>query len=268
MEDALQFLVRHGLVALFFIMLADQLALPVPMDIFIFAAGGLVGAGRIGFAPAVATLLAAGIAGNVIWYLLGRRHGDRILGFLCRISVEPDSCVRRTQNLFTRHGVKALLVAKFVPGLNTVAAPLAGASRVPFPRFVLLMSAGLLFWIVPYLILGYVFRHQLEAAAAWAARLGTGFLWILLGLVAAYFAYKFARRWHLFRVLRMARVKPHEVREMLDRGDPVVVIDLRHAISIQALPVAIPGSLQMTPDEVERRHAEIARDRDVVLYCA
>src|SRR5262245_10716444 len=160
MDDALQFLVRHGLVALFFIMLADQLALPVPMDIFIFAAGGLVGAGRIGFAPAVATLLVAGVAGHVIWYWLGRRHGDRILGFLCRISVEPDSCVRRTQNLFTRHGVKALLVAKFVPGLNTVAAPLAGASRVPFPRFTLLMTTGLLMWIVPYLILGYFFRHQ------------------------------------------------------------------------------------------------------------
>src|SRR5688572_32078037 len=116
MEDALQFLLRHGLVALFFIMLMDQLALPVPMDLFIFAAGGLVGTGRLGFVSVAATLLVAGVLGNLIWYALGRRHGTSILKFLCRISIEPDSCVRRTQNLFTRHGLKALLVAKFVPG--------------------------------------------------------------------------------------------------------------------------------------------------------
>jgi len=268
MEDALQFLIRHGLLALFVIMLADQLAIPVPMDIFLFAAGGLVGAGRIGFVPAVATLLVAGVAGNIVWYLLGRRHGDRILKLLCKVSIEPDSCVRRTQNLFTRHGLKALLVAKFVPGLNTVAAPLAGVSGVPFPRFVAFMSLGLLFWIVPYLLLGFIFRHQLEAAAAWASRMGSSLVWIVAGVVACYFAYKFARRWQLLRVLRMARVSAHEVKAMIDGNLPVVIIDLRHAISIRSLPHAIPGSVLMMPEEVERRHGEIARDRDVVLYCA
>ena len=268
MEDALQFLVRHGLAALFVLMLADQLAIPVPMDIFIFAAGGLVGAGRIDLVPAVATLLVAGVAGNIAWYLLGRRHGDRILKLLCKVSIEPDSCVRRTQNLFTRHGLKALLIAKFVPGLNTVAAPLAGVSGIPFPRFVAFMSLGLLFWIVPYLILGFVFRHQLEAAAAWASRMGSSLVWVVAGVVACYFAYKFARRWQLLRVLRMARVTPHQVKEMLDRNHPITVIDLRHPISIRQLPHAIPGSILMTPEEVEARHAEIARDRDVVLYCA
>src|SRR5262245_31480481 len=248
MEDALQSLVRHGLVALFFIMLADQLALPVPMDIFIFAAGGLVGAGHLTFGPAVATLLSAGLLGNVIWYALGRRHGGPILKFMCRVSIEPDSCVRRTQNLFTRHGAKALILAKFVPGLNTVAAPLAGVARVPFPRFVLLISIGLLLWIVPYLLLGYLFRHQLEAAAAWASSAGTRLVWIVATLVAGYFAFKVARRWRLLRFLRTARVTAEEVKGMIDRGHPVVVIDLRHAMSVRELPVAIPGSVLMTPD--------------------
>jgi membrane protein DedA with SNARE-associated domain len=267
-EDALQQLVRHGLLALFVIMLMDQLALPVPMDIFIFAAGGLVGAGKIGLVPAIATLLAAGVLGNIAWYMLGRRHGERILKFLCKVSVEPDSCVRRTQNLFTRHGVKALLVAKFVPGLNTVAAPLAGVSGVPFPRFLGFISLGLLLWIVPYLLLGMVFRHQLEAVAAWMGRMGSSLVWIVAGVVAAYFAYKVARRWHLLRFLRMSRVTAEEVKAMIDRGDPLAIIDLRHAMSVRSLPVAIPGSILMTPDEVESRHQEIARDRDVVLYCA
>jgi membrane protein DedA with SNARE-associated domain len=268
MDDAIQFLIRHGLIALFFIMLADQLALPVPMDIFIVAAGGLAGAGKIAFVPAVAVLLAAGVLGNVAWYALGRRHGGPILKFLCRISIEPDSCVRRTQNLFTRHGAKALLLAKFVPGLNTVAAPLAGVARVPFPRFLGLISGGLLLWIVPYLLLGVLFRHQLEAVAAWATSMGSRLVWIVAALVAGYFAFKFARRLRLLRFLRTSRVTAEEVKGMIDRGDPVVVIDLRHAMSVRELPVAIPGSVLMTPEEVERRHEEIARDRDVVLYCA
>ena len=268
MEDALQFLVRHGLLALFVIMLADQLALPVPMDIFILAAGGLVGAGKVGFLPTVATLAVAGMIGNVLWYYLGYRHGNRILRYLCRISIEPDSCVRRTQNLFTRYGVRALLVAKFVPGLNTVAAPLAGASGVGFARFLAYITAGLLLWIIPYLVLGMLFRHQLEAVAAWGARMGSGLIWVLAAVAAGYFAYKFARRWQLIRVLRMARVTPQEVRERRDRGEPLVVVDLRNLVAVRALPFSISGAIHMTPEEVETRHGELPRDRDIVLYCA
>ncbi len=268
MEDAIQFLIRHGLVALFGIMLADQLALPVPMDIFILAAGGLVGTGKIAFLPTVVTLAIAGVLGNVLWFHLGRRHGNRILKFLCRISLEPDSCVRRTQNLFTRYGVKALLVAKFVPGLNTVAAPLAGVSGVGFPRFLWMITAGLLLWIIPYLVLGIIFRHQLEAVANWGAHMGSRLIWIVAALVAGYFLYKFARRWQLIRFLRMARVTPEEVRTRMERGEPLVVVDLRNLIAVRALPYSISGAIHMTPEEVEKRHIELPRDRDIILYCA
>lgn len=268
MEEAIQFLIRHGLVALFVIMLADQLALPVPMDIFILAAGGLVGTGKIAFLPTVATLAIAGILGNALWYYLGHRHGIRILAFLCKVSIEPDSCVRRTQNLFTRYGVKALLVAKFVPGLNTVAAPLAGVSGVGFVRFLAFITASLLLWILPYLVLGMIFRHQLEAVAAWGARMGSSLVWIVAALVAGYFLYKLARRWQLIRILRMARVMPEEVRGRLDGADPMVIVDLRNLIAVRSLPYSIPGAIHMTPEEVEKRHGELPRDRDIVLYCA
>ena len=268
MEEALQSLIRHGLLALFVIMLADQLALPVPMDIFLLAAGGLVGAGKLPFFPVVAVLAVAGILGNSFWYYVGRRHGNRVLAFLCRISLEPDSCVRRTQNLFTRYGVRALLVAKFIPGLNTVAAPLAGVSRVGFGRFLAFNTVGLIFWIVPYLALGMIFRHQMEAVAAWGARLGTGLAWILGGLIFGYLVIKYLRRHLLIRFLRLARVTPDEVKAMMDGGVPVVVIDLRHLISVRETPFSIPGALHMTPEEVSRRHTEIPRDRDVILFCA
>jgi len=268
MESALQELIRHGLVALFLLMLLDQLALPVPMDVFLLAAGGLVGTGRISFLPSVAALAGAGILANTFWYYLGRRRGNHILGFFCRISIEPDSCVRRTQNLFTRYGFGALLVAKFVPGLNTVAAPLAGVSGVGFVRFLVLNTLGLLLWIVAYLSVGVVFHHQLESVAAWGGRLGSGLAWVVGGAVVLYFAYKYARRHMLIRFLRLARVTPHEVKAMIDQGVPHVVVDLRHALAVRALPHAIPGALHMTPEEISRRHPEIPRDKDVVLYCA
>jgi len=268
MEDALQQLIRHGLVALFFLMLLDQLALPVPMDVFLLAAGGLVGTGKIPFYPAVAALAGAGLLANCFWYYVGRRRGNHILTFFCRISLEPDSCVRRTQNLFTRYGFGALLIAKFIPGLNTVAAPLAGVSGIGFFRFLLLNTLGLLLWIVLYLSVGILFHHQLEAVAAWGARLGGGLAWVLGGAVVLYLAYKYARRRLLIRFLRLARVTPHEVKAMMDKGVPHVVVDLRHALAVRALPHSIPGALHMTPEEISKRHAEIPRDKDVVLYCA
>src|SRR5262245_59506367 len=224
---------RHGLAALLAIMLADQLALPVPMDIFILAAGGLVGTGRIAFLPTVATLAVAGMFGNAVWYYLGYRHGNRILKYLCRISIEPDSCVRRTQNLFTRFGVRALLVAKFVPGLNTVAAPLAGVSGVGFARFLAYITAGLLLWIAPSRAAGMSCDAQLYAVAAWGGRTGCSLDWIVAALGSGYFLYKFARRWQLIRILRMARVTPEEVRARLEGRDAMVIVDLRNLIAVR-----------------------------------
>src|ERR1017187_6796431 len=125
MNEATLFLIRYGPLLVFTVMFLDQMGVPLPAVPLLLAAGALSATGK--FSPLLGlgiTVLACLLA-DTFWFYLGRHRGHRVLGLLCRISLEPDSCVRRTQNVFTRYGLRGVLVAKFLPGLSTVAPPLA-----------------------------------------------------------------------------------------------------------------------------------------------
>jgi membrane protein DedA with SNARE-associated domain len=266
--DALALIAAHGPLILFLIILADQSGLPVPMEPFLLGAGAMMATGKLAPVPALAALLSAAFLGNLIWYLLGRRFGSRLLGFACRVALEPDSCIRRTENLFTRQGVKSLLVSKFIPGLDVLGPPLAGAFKVPPLRFALFDVAGLAIWLGAYLGLGALAHRQLEAVGGWLGRLGAGAAWVIGGAVGLYLLVKYVQRVRVARKLRIARVSAEELKKLLDGVPPAFVIDLRHRLAAREKPIAIPGALLLSPDDVAARHAEIPRDRDVILYCA
>ncbi|HZT83133.1 MAG TPA: hypothetical protein VFA26_23090, partial [Gemmataceae bacterium] len=116
MDDVSAFLVQHGLVLVAAVVFAEQAGLPIPAVPLLLAAGALAGAGRLNLVAVVLLSVATCLAGDLIWYGLGRHRGRQALNLLCRIALEPDSCVRRTENFFTRHGIRALVLAKFVPG--------------------------------------------------------------------------------------------------------------------------------------------------------
>ncbi|HEX7899040.1 MAG TPA: VTT domain-containing protein [Planctomycetota bacterium] len=268
MAEALALIAAHGPLILFLIILADQSGLPVPMEPFLLGAGALMAEGRLAPVPAALSLLAAGFLGNLSWYLLGRRFGGRLLGFVCRVALEPDSCVKRTENLFTRHGVKSLLVSKFVPGLDVLGPPLAGAFGVPAGRFIAFDLGGLAIWLGAYVGLGALAHNQLEAVAGLFARFGTGAVWIVGGALVLYLAAKYLQRVRVRRRLRTSRITAAELKALIDGAAAPVVVDLRHRLAGRERPVIIPGALVLSPDEVAARHGEIARDRDVILYCA
>lgn len=259
--------IQYGGMILFAVVLAEQLGLPIPAVPILLAAGALAGAGKMNLSLAIGLPVVASLLADLLWYFLGRRLGRRVLDVLCRISLEPDSCVRRTENAFTRHGVRSLLVAKFIPGLSTVAPPLAGMVGVSVPRFVAYDALGALLWVEVNVGLGYLFSHQLERLASHMVRLGSVLVVSLAVATAAYIAVKFARRRRLLRDLRMARITPEELREMLDDGAEVAIVDLRHPLAVEAAPYRIPGAIRLSPDEMDHRHHEIPRDRDIVLYC-
>ena len=165
LEQAADFLISHGYALLFGWVLLEQMGLPIPAAPLLIAAGALARAGKINLTFAVALAFIAVILAGLFWYSLGRYRGGRILKLLCRISLEPDSCVRQTQNLFVRHGVHSLLIAKFVPGLNTAAPSPAGIFRMPVRRFMIFDSLGALFWVVTITSLGLIFSDQLEQIA-------------------------------------------------------------------------------------------------------
>lgn len=267
MNQAASYLIRHGYSVLFVWVTAEQFALPVPSEPVLLASGALAGAGQLRLLVAIVVGVAAALLADVVWYEIGRTRGSRVLRFLCRISLEPDSCVRQTQDKFAHYGARSLLVAKFVPGLNTVAQPLAGILGMPRRRFLVFDGLGALLWIGSYMALGYVFSDQLERVAAYGEHLGMWLIVLVLGGLVFYVGVKYVRRQRFIRQLRIARISPAELKQKLDTGESVMIVDLRHSLDFAADPAVIPGAVHLTPDEIERRAAEIPRDREVVLYC-
>src|SRR5262245_58488512 len=212
MADTLQFLVKHGYVVLFISVLAQQLGVPLPSTPFIVAAGALAQSGQLSFTAVLFIAWAAAMVADLVWFEIGRRRGTRVLQFLCRISLEPDYCVRRTENSFARHGAKTLVIGKLVPGISVLATPMAGVYGMSRARFVLFDGLGILLWIGTFELLGYVFSDQLEDVVTYASRFG-GLLFLLFaGGLAGYVAWKYEQRRRFLRSLRVARITAEQLK--------------------------------------------------------
>jgi membrane protein DedA with SNARE-associated domain/rhodanese-related sulfurtransferase len=268
MDDLTQFLIHYGELLLFVVVLAEQVGLPIPAAPVLLAAGALAGAGKLSLSLAIVLALVACLLGDLLWYYLGRYRGARVLGLLCRISLEPDYCVRRTENFFIRYGTKSLLIAKFIPGLSTVTPALAGLFKISVGQFLLYNGLGALLWTMAFILPGYLFSNQLEYLAEQAARFGSSLIVLVVAALALYIMYKYVNRVRLLRELRIARITPEELKQLLDDGCEVAIIDLRQALDVEADPYTIPGAMRMAVEELEQRRHEIPRDRDVVLFCA
>src|SRR5436309_9723916 len=268
MNEVLDFLVRHGAAVLFAVVFIEQMGVPLPATPWLLAAGALAGAGKMNWVVALAAAALGSVVADFIWFYLGRHYGNRVLNLLCRISLAPDSCVRRTQDLFGRYGMRGVVVAKFIPGLSTLAPPLAGSSGMAAPRFFFFDGLGSLLYAGSFILVGVLFSHQLEEIIDALAGLGRGALGVLVGLLALYIGYRYFRRHRLLSELRMARITVDELHQKQEDGENLVILDLRSDAELQENPSLIRGALHMGLEEVERRQQEIPRDRDVILYCS
>ena len=217
---------------------------------------------------ALGLIVAACLLADLIWYSLGRRLGSRVLRLLCKISLEPDSCVRRTEDVFIRYGVRALLVTKFVPGLGAVAPPLAGMVGVGAPRFMMYSALGALLWGGTWGSLGYLAGGTVKPLPYPGQRAGTLAAAVVAAGVVGYVLTKWIKRRRFLRKLSIARITPEELKRDLASGTPLLVMDLRSELDVGLAPYVIPGALRIAAEELERRHAEIPRDREVVVYCS
>lgn len=211
MDKAIQFLLWHGYAVLFTLVFAEQIGLPLPATPILLAIGALAASGQFSFVIALLVALLASVLSDLIWYELGRRRGRSVLNIMCRISLEPDSCVRYTENAFARHGARALLFAKFVPGLNTAAPPLAGMLRMPMRRFLMWTSMGGLLWAGGLSGAGYFFHAQLRRIGILAMHLGTLSIVLMVAGFVGYAAWKYLGRDHYIRRLHGARLIPAEM---------------------------------------------------------
>lgn len=259
------FVVRHSGLLIFLYVLADQLGVPLPATPALLGIGALAAAGKINPGVALALIVAACLLADLVWYSLGRRLGPRVLRLLCKISLEPDSCVRRTEDVFIRYGVGSLLVTKFIPGLSAVAPPLAGMVGVGAPRFITYSALGALLWGGTWGGLGYLLGDAAKRLPYPDARLGTAAAVAVAIAVVGYVATKWIKRRRFLRKLWIARISPEELKRDLESGTPTLVLDLRSDLDVAATPHVIPGALRIAAAELERRHAEIPRDREVVV---
>jgi membrane protein DedA with SNARE-associated domain/rhodanese-related sulfurtransferase len=265
--DLPELLLRFGYALVFFSVLLDQLGIPIPSPVVLLAAGAGAAGGQLAIVPALALAVVAALAGNFLWYELGRRRGIQVVGILCRFALEPDSCVSRSQRLFARQGAIALVVAKFVPGLATVSPPLAGAFHLSPRRFLAIDGLACVVWAGAFLGLGFVFGDSLERLADWTSSVGGSLLALGAAGIALWILGKLVARTWILRRLRLARITPEELRSRIDAGEDVMLVDLRHPLDFAADPVWIPGAIRLDPARLDEQYGSLPRDREIVLYC-
>ena len=247
--------------------LLEQLGLPVPAFPTLIVAGALAADHRLPAAPLYGLAVAACVLGDSAWYFAGRVYGGRVMNLLCRISLTPDWCVSQTQTSFERWGAKALIVAKFVPGLSIMAPPLAGAVGMSFPRFVGFSALGGGLWVGAALLAGVLLRAQIERLLPQVAGIGGAGIVIILMLLSAYILFKWGQRRRFYRTLRMARISAAELHEQMSREPAPLIVDVRSPTARALELHRIPGALYVPVLEVERHMGSFARDREIVLYC-
>jgi hypothetical protein len=167
-----------------------------------------------------------------------------------------------------RFGVWTLLVAKFLPGLTTVLPPMAGAFGIPRLRFIVFDAAGTVLWASLWMAVGYVFSEAIEDVMVRVSALGHGAIAVVVAVVVAYIGLKYVRRQLFIRRLRIARIAPEDLARRLEAGEDILIVDLRTALDVAAVPFAVPGSRWIPAEQLDERVAEIPRDRDLVLYCS
>lgn len=272
MPIATEFFVGHAYAILFLWVMVEQLGLPVPSIPILLTAGTLSATHRISAVPALLTVLAACIISDSLWYALGRSYGNRVIRVLCKLSFEATTCVAKTEGYFTRRGALTLLFAKFVPGLSTVAAPIAGQTGMGYPIFLIYDLSGALIWSVSFLLLGRFFGDIAKQSAAFFAVLSHFAAALFVVMVVGFFMWRVMKQRRFLAQVRELRIEASEVMNMLNQATEDAecqpfIVDLRHPLDYLPDPRVLPGAVRIGPAELAARASTIPRDRDIILYC-
>ena len=259
---------HYGLIIVFINVLVEQIGLPVPAVPTLVIAGALAADGQLPPPALFLWSVVACLIADCGWYFIGQTYGIRVLKLLCRISLEPDSCVSQTQTRFERWGIRSLVVAKFIPGLAIIAPPLAGAMRIGWGRFIALSASGAALWVGSAMAAGALFRAQIAVILHHLGEIGSVAAVMVGGALAMYIGFKWWERVRFYRSLRMARIDVAELYELLQSGAEPIIVDVRSPTARALEPRWIPGALHVPLEEIAIHIKDLPRDRDIVLYCA
>ena len=267
MPQLVSLLQTYGVLIVFCTVLMEQIGLPIPAFPVLIVGGALAATGDFSWAACLAVSLAACLLSDYFWFRAGRHYGKRILRVLCKISLSPDYCVRQTEDNFQRHGPKALIVAKFIPGFNTIAPPLAGAMGTSTPRFLVFTMLGGLLWSGVGIGLGAYFHASVDGVLDVFSTMGTTALLVLLGVLGAFVAFKYWERRRFQRGTEIERISLRELLDLIEEGKDPVIVDAR-SMTAQQMDPPIPGALIYNASEPEQFMARLDRDSHIVVYCS
>jgi membrane protein DedA with SNARE-associated domain/rhodanese-related sulfurtransferase len=273
MKHMVEFLARHGYWLLFVAVVCRQACLPVPANLLLVAAGALAGLGKLNLAAIMIVSVAAFLLADMAWYAAGRSWGGRTLEFVCGATRDPGACVGKISANFSRHGVRLLLVSKFLFGVDAVAAPMSGISRISIPRFLIFDAVGAILWSSVYVALGYIFSDQLDCVAEYTAKLARLLAVVGIAVLCGVIIRRLVRWYRFVREFSLSRITPEELKEKLSTGARILVLDLQGGLSQEQELAAIPGAVRINPHLLRQylkqyRNVDLGTDREVVLYCA
>jgi membrane protein DedA with SNARE-associated domain/rhodanese-related sulfurtransferase len=263
---------RHAYSVLFGWVLVEQAGVPIPSVPLMLAAGTMSAAHKVQLALIFPVVLFACFLADSMWFWLGRQYGSRVLDVLCKLSLDASTCVNRAQGSIARRGGVTLLFAKFVPGVSTIAAPIAGQAGMSFHEFVMFDMAGTLVWAAAWLFAGRFFGDIVERSSRLFGTLahfaGALVLLMVLGIVI----YRYVQRHRFMAELRGLRLEPEQLLAMMDEArvagcEPPFIVDLRHPLDVLTDPEVVPGALRIGPEELRLHRDEIPSNREIVLYC-
>jgi len=269
MNDLLSMMARHGYALTFAVLLAEAMGFPFPAAIALVAAGAATASHTLSGTVVVATAMIALMIGDIAQFWLGRYSGWALLGFLCRLSMNPETCMLRSAESFYKRGKATLVIAKFVPGVNTMAAPLAGSMKMRFWQFLQLDFAGALLYTVTYLLVGFVSRDFLAATLNSFHAAGRVMEFILTAAVLVYVLYRIAQALKYREYSVVPRVQAQELAARLTagEGERVQIVDVRSHGYYDVGAERIFGSIRIEPNNLDEELKNLSRDRDLYLYC-
>ncbi|MEP7084985.1 MAG: VTT domain-containing protein [Betaproteobacteria bacterium] len=260
-------LTRWDVALVFASVLLEQGGLPLPAAPILVSAGALAQSGVIRPELLLLSAFAAGFIADQLWYFAGRRYGRRVLAGICRFSLSPDTCVRSTDDLITRHGPITLLVAKFIPGVSAVAIPTAAAMGLSYRRFLLYDGVGCLIWAGAYIGAGMIFSREVNRLLASMSVIGGWSIVVLGGFFGLYVGAKLLQRLRLQHLHRLVRISPAETATLLRQDADLLIIDARSALARAEDPRTLPQSIFLDGLEPAKALPENARSRTIVTFC-
>jgi membrane protein DedA with SNARE-associated domain/rhodanese-related sulfurtransferase len=267
-------LLRHEYSVLFLIVFLECVGLPLPASVALLAVGALSATTpehlpHLGFAMLVA--LAASLLGDVLLFLAGRKTGWWLLSLLCRLSANPESCILRSAESFYKRGSRTLLYSKFIPGLNALAAPLAGSMRMPMATFLRFDLAGASLYCGAWIGVGFLFSGFIAVITRGLTSAGHLVLALVSLAIGVYVGYYLYLSWKARRYKLIRRVAPEELDRRLRDADvdrPPLIADCRSHGYYEANARRIPGSVRLEPNNILNSLGHLPGDRDVYLYCS